>query len=54
MRPEEEFAAELAESYVRKGWEVERPEEASSFLRFQSDLLLRRELRPKVGDGMKG
>jgi uncharacterized protein YutE (UPF0331/DUF86 family) len=41
MRPEEEFAAELAESYVRKGWEVERPEEASSFLQFQPDLLLR-------------
>jgi uncharacterized protein YutE (UPF0331/DUF86 family) len=42
MRPEDEFAAELAESYVRKGWEVERPEEASSFLRFLPDLLLRR------------
>ena len=42
MKNEQSFAEEIADSYVRMGWEVEDPEEALPLLRFRPDILLRR------------
>ena len=42
MSAEQEFAAEIAEDYVRKGWEVRSEEEALASVGFRPDLLLRR------------
>jgi len=39
---EQDFQAEIADLYVRKGWEVEDAEQASAFLPFRPDLVLRR------------
>lgn len=42
MSAEKEFATEIAEEYVRKGWEVRNSEEALASVGFSPDLLLRR------------
>ena len=42
MSAEQEFATEIAEDYVRKGWEVRNSEEALASAGFRPDLLLRR------------
>jgi hypothetical protein len=42
MSAEQEFAAEIAEDYVRKGWEVRNSEEALASVGFRPNLLLRR------------
>ena len=42
MSAEQEFATEIAEDYVRKGWEVRNSEEALASAGFLPDLLLRR------------
>ncbi len=42
MSAEQEFATEIAEDYVHKGWEVRNSEEALASVGFSPDLLLRR------------